>query len=644
MKLTRLFTTNVIESDSTVESSGGKGHNLIKMRLEDGLNVPAGLIVPTEVCNAYREAGENGKAVLMNEIINQVMDDLETHVWPESTHKLVSVRSGAPVSMPGMMDTVLNVGAGYVDSGLKKTLKQDCRKRFVDMYADVVMGHKGKITNHPEWLASIQNHIPELRDVIRNCIEAVFKSWDNERAVHYRNMNGISHDMGTAVVIQSMVFGNFNNKSGSGVLFSRNPSTGEKKLFGEFLVNAQGEDVVAGTATPMPLEEMQAWNSGCFHALATVAKQLEAKYRDMQDIEFTIQDEVVYILQTRNGKRTPRAEIQIALDLLQEELIEDLGERVKQGTFSKLRQPTLPADFNDPVIATGIAAGGYFAAGRAVFSVEQALAANEPVILVAEETTPDDIKGMEKAAGILTFKGGATSHAAVVARGMNKPCVVGCQAAEETIQAAMGSNFYVLIDGQTGDVRLSDSPYNMTFSTALPVDLLGPLFELCIDETDWVQVDSYEEAIALEDYIYKVGIPVEGLSGDELADLADRFDKVVLINPERTDRVSDFLGTPELSEMDCARELDEAIANNPAMDNCLFDSGDWVTSNVAQPYKTMADVMDADFVGYIEKDFIENVMGGMETFELISEQLGLSARVLDMDSALTILEKRIQIG
>lgn len=642
MNLTRLFTDNIIADDSTVDSSGGKGHNLVLMK-QDGLNVPSGVIVPTEVCNLYRKGDPMQKANLMSQVTDAVMADLENHVWPDATHKLVSVRSGAPVSMPGMMDTVLNVGSGYIDDTLEDALKTDCRKRFVDMYADVVMQHKGKVDNHAEWLASIKKHIPELRDVIRNSIEAVFNSWDNERAIHYRKMNDISDEMGTAVIIQSMVFGNNNDQSGSGVLFSRNPDSGENTVMGEWLVNAQGEDVVAGTETPLPLIEMKAWNKKVYKELLKITAGLEAKNADMQDIEFTIQDGELFILQTRKGKRTPFAEIKIALDLLEEGMIKELGERVSAGTFTKLRQPMLPKGFKHPVAATGIAAGGYLATGKAAFSVKDVLSSNEPTILVAEETTPEDIKGMEKAAGILTFKGGATSHAAVVARGMNKTCVVGCDVSEQML-TNMGASFYVLIDGQKGDVYLSDEPFEIDLSGSIPVDLLGPLFELAIDESDWVEVESYDEAIALEDYIYKVGIPVEGLTGDELADLADRFDKVVLINPERSDRVSEFLGTPEPTEMNNARELDEAITNNPAMENVFFDSGDWVTSNVAKPYKTMADVMNPDFIGYIEKDFILNVMGDMETFEQISEQLGLSARVVEMESALSILENRIKIG
>lgn len=637
MKLVRNFTGNVLKTDSTINSSGGKGHNLIKMKL-DGLNVPSGLVVPTEVCNKYRVATAAGQAKILEQVVEAVMDELEKNVYPESETRLLSIRSGAPVSMPGMMDTILNVGAGYQDDGLAKALKADCRRRFVEMYASVVMGHTQKIEDPVQWMDTIKKHIPEMRDIIKNSIEAVWKSFDNERAVHYRKMNSIPNDMGTAVVIQSMVFGNFNKKSGSGVMFTRNPNTGENLVFGEFLTNCQGEDVVAGTTTAPPISEMKKWNSKVYNELVKIGKGLEKKNKDMQDIEFTVENGELFILQTRSGNRSAYAEIKIALDLLDEGIIEELGERVKTGTFMKLRVPTLPEDFKAPVTAKGIGSGGYFATGKAAFSTAEVLAANEPVILVAEETTPDDIKGMEKAAGILTYKGGATSHAAVVARGMNKPCVVGCNDAEDQ------DGDYVLIDGQTGNVYFSDEAFDLEFNTNIPVDLLGDLFEVAITEADWIKVDNYDEALTLEDYIYKVGVPVDDLTPDQLADLADRFDKVILLNPERKDRVSEFLGNANPEELDNARQLDETICNNPAMGNVFFESGTWTTDQVAKPYKTMADVMNPDFIGYIEKDFVENIMGDMETFEKISEQLGLSSRVVDMESALGLLEKRINIG
>ena len=643
MNLINLFTSGQIVSKSTVNSNGGKGHNLIEMK-KSGLNVPTGLVIPTEVCNQYRKSNDVGKALILDEVMDAVMDALDKHIYPESVHKLVSIRSGAPISMPGMMDTLLNVGAGYEDSGLASDLKADCRRRFVEMYADVVMGHEGKIKDPVKWMKTIKKHIPELQEIIRNSIEAVWKSFDNERCTHYRKMNKIPNDMGTAVIIQSMVFGNFNDNSGSGVMFTRNPDSGANKIFGDFLTNCQGEDVVAGHITAPPISEMKKWNIDLYNDLIKIGEGLEKKNKDMQEIEFTIEDGELFILQTRNGLRSSYAEIRIALDLLDEGIIEELGERITDGTFMKLRVPVLPADFKKKAIAKGIGSG-YFATGKAAFSVKEVMDSNEPTILVAEETTPDDIKAMEKAEGILTFRGSATCHAAVVARGMNKPCVVGCVDVEAAFSDAsnISSNTYVLIDGQTGEVYLSDKPFDLDFSTNIPVELLGSLFEVAITQDDWIMVDNYEEALSLEDYIYKIGVPVEGLSSEELVYLADLFDKVVLINPERNDKVSDFLGTPNPAAMDSARELDSSITDND-LGNVFFDSGTWVTSNVAKPYKTMADVMNPDFIGYIEKDFIDTVMGDAETFEKISEQLGLSARVVAMESALGLLEKRIHIG
>jgi len=448
-------------------------------------------------------------------------------------------------------------------------------------------------------------------------------------------MNKIPNDMGTAVVIQSMVFGNYNDNSGSGVMFTRNPNTGAKEIFGDFLTNCQGEDVVAGAITAPPISEMKKWNSKLYNELVKIGEGLELKNKDLQEIEFTVEDGVLSILQTRNPLRSSYAEIKIALDLLEEGVIEELGDRITEGTFMKLRVPVLPADFKKKANAKGIGSGGYFATGKAAFSVKEVMESAEPTILVAEETTPDDIKAMEKAEGILTFKGSATCHAAVVARGMNKPCVVGCPDVEDDF--AFGTFSYVLIDGQTGEVYLSEMPFDLEFNTNIPVELLGSLFEVAITEEDWIMVHNYEEALSLEDYIYKIGVPVEGLTSEELIDLAERFDKVVLINPERRDKVSDFLGEPNPEGMENARELDSHIGDYN-LENVFFDSGTWVTSNVAKAYKTMADVMNPDFIGYTEKDFIDNVMGDAETFEKISEHCpkcgGLSWIKFEEDSVM----------
>ena len=317
MNLINLFTSGQIDTKSTINTNGGKGHNLIEMK-RSGINVPTGLVIPTAICNQYRADNETGKTLLLDQVTDAVMEALDTHVYPESAHKLVSIRSGAPVSMAGMMDTLLNVGAGYHDKDLHKELKADCRRRFVEMYADVVMEHKGKIEDPVKWMKTIKKHIPEIRDIIRNSIQAVWDSFDNERCVHYRKMNKIPNDMGTAVVIQSMVFGNYNDNSGSGVMFTRNPNTGAKEIFGDFLTNCQGEDVVAGAITAPPISEMKKWNSKLYNELVKIGEGLELKNKDLQEIEFTVEDGVLSILQTRNPLRSSYAEIKIALDLLEE--------------------------------------------------------------------------------------------------------------------------------------------------------------------------------------------------------------------------------------------------------------------------------------------------------------------------------------
>ncbi len=637
----KLFTAKNNETESTVELSGGKGHNLIQMK-RNGFNVPSGLIIPTSVCNQYRTlTAPNTKAYFMDNLVDEVMQALGEHVWPESPHKLISIRSGAPVSMPGMMDTLLNVGAGYEDADLPADLQADCRRRFVEMYADVVMNHEGKIEDPAKWLKAIITIIPSLSDIIKNSIEAVFKSWDNERAAYYRRMNNIPEDMGTAVVLQSMVFGNMNESSGSGVLFTRNPSNGNKVIMGEFLINCQGEDVVAGTSTPMPLDQMKTWNGNIYNELLNTAAKLEEKAKDMQDIEFTIQDGELFILQTRNGKRTPRAEVQIALDLLEEGKIVGLGERIKAGTFSKLREPTLPESFNMAHSVTGIPAGGYFATGKAAYSQAEVLVTNEPTILVTEETTPNDIKGMAKAQGILTLKGGATSHAAVVARGMNKPCVVGVGGI--VTQLIGKGEAYVLISGQTGQVWFSDKPFDLDLESKIPMELLADLFALVLKKKDWVEVKNMQEAENMRHFITRVCIPVAGLGYSDIIRLSEVFDKVVLLNPERSDRLSTFIGTPEMPAMSAARKIDAWLANE-GPSNVLFDSGAWVTSTAAKPFKTMKDVLDPQFIGYLTNEFLDTVLGGPEVIVELDKTLKLKDRVLLKIDPLEALEIRVKIG
>ncbi len=435
------------EGDPTASSEiwGGKGAGLMRMAA-DGLPVPPGFTITTAACNAYKAHGN----VLIDAIMDEVAPQLEWLKAHFGYMPLLSVRSGARVSMPGMMDTILNVGisnANLVEwsDRLNPTAALDSYRRLLMMLGDTALGiHKDEfaLSDEVELADAITAYeqvyskhgfdppgllVPQLRAAI----EAVFKSWDSDRAKEYRKQNKIPDDWGTSVTIQSMVFGNMNDKSGSGVLFSRNPSTGEPGLYGEFLPNAQGEDVVAGTHTPIPVQQMKAMGWGKVYAeLDCIAKSLETTRKDMQDMEFTVQGGTLYMLQTRNGKRSAQAAFRIAHDLHDEGLItyDEMLARITREQFKVIKRPQIDPAFKAKPVMTGIAGSMGVAVGKVVFSSEAAVkhAANGPVILVATETTPEDIAGMFAAVGILTKTGGATSHAAVVARGMDKPCVVGC--------------------------------------------------------------------------------------------------------------------------------------------------------------------------------------------------------------------------
>jgi phosphohistidine swiveling domain-containing protein len=395
---------------------------------------------------------------------------------------LVSVRSGAKFSMPGMMDTILNVGLKHSNEHWQEWLERlgvdcvcDSWNRLLEMYGSVVNGIPREKFNGKGWgerelfyKLEVGKEFPDVVQQLKGAIEAVFKSWNNERAKTYRKLNDIADDLGTAVVVQAMVFGNMNDKSCTGVLFSRDPSTGFNETRGEFLVNAQGEDVVAGTRTPEPLSGIMKWNEdiGC-EILETVSK-LEQEYRDMVDVEFTVQDGVLYILQCRVGKRTAQAAIKIAVDLVKEGVIDksDVASRVTYKQYLAATRAVIDPEWKkqNPAHGKGIPASNGVAKGVAVFSSEAALKCKEPCILVAKETTPDDIEGMNAAVGILTATGGATSHAAVVARGMDKVCVVGCSDLEHAatgswfVKTDQGAVSYVIsescsivIDGETGE-------------------------------------------------------------------------------------------------------------------------------------------------------------------------------------------------
>jgi len=488
------------------ELLGGKGANLSEM-ISLGLPVPQGFTVTTEACTQYYSDGEIINDSIQNEIM-QYIDKLEGIAGKKfgdaSNPLLVSVRSGSRASMPGMMDTILNLGLNdtVVEAMAAKSgnprWAYDCYRRFIQMYSDVVMEvgkkyfeelidemkHKKNITDDIDLTA---DDLKELAHQFKNeykvklgedfpndpktqlmgAIKAVFRSWNNPRAISYRRMYDIPGDWGTAVNVQEMVFGNLGDTSGTGVAFTRNPATGEKKLFGEFLMNAQGEDVVAGIRTPKNIAELKNVMPSAYDDFVKICDKLEGHYRDMQDMEFTIEDRKLFMLQTRNGKRTAAAALKIACDLVDEGAISDKDAvlMIDAKSLDALLHPQFDADSLKAAVpvGTGLAASPGAATGRAVFTAEDAkkwAEDGEKVILVRLETSPEDIEGMNAAQGILTVRGGMTSHAAVVARGMGTCCVAGCGAIkmdEENKKFELGGKVYnegdwISLDGSTGHI------------------------------------------------------------------------------------------------------------------------------------------------------------------------------------------------
>ncbi len=489
---------------------GGKGANLAEMTLLD-IPVPPGFTITTDTCAEYYTHGETMPEGLAEEIQHNLalLERMTGKKFgDEKNPLLVSVRSGAAVSMPGMMDTVLNLGLndkaveGLAEKSGNKRFALDAYRRFINMYGNVVLGMSHSNFEHEmgalkkakgvdldteldaDALAElVQRYKAIVRkktnkdfpqdplDQLNGAILAVFGSWNNERAIKYRKINNIIGLTGTAVNVQAMVFGNFGDGSGTGVCFSRDASTGENYFYGEFLMNAQGEDVVAGIRTPDPLSKLEQVQPKQYAELVAIKNQLEKHYRDMQDIEFTIEEEVLYILQTRNAKRTGRASVQIAVDMVSEGLIskEEAILRVSSDHLDQLFHPMIDAkrrkEFS--VIAKGLNASPGAATGQVVFSAEDAerwVEQGKKVLLVRQETSPEDIGGMNVAQGILTATGGMTSHAAVVARGMGRPCVVGCRELhiEGKTLTIGGQSFNegdaFTIDGNTGEVFIGVLP------------------------------------------------------------------------------------------------------------------------------------------------------------------------------------------
>ncbi|MCK4353536.1 pyruvate, phosphate dikinase [candidate division WOR-3 bacterium] len=517
MKYIYFFGADKAEGNASLKNTlGGKGSNLHEMtRL--GMPVPPGFTISTDVCRYYYSHNKSYPKGLREEVIQNLakVESVMGRKFGASNNPLLfSVRSGARVSMPGMMDTVLNIGLN--DETIKGLIKQtqdprfayDCERRLIQMYGGVVLGvphtefenllterkEEKKVSQDTELTAKDwQELISQYKIIIKKythhefpsnpidqlwgAISAVFESWDTKRAIEYRRINAIPDDWGTAVNVQAMVYGNMGENSATGVAFTRNPATGENVFYGEWLRNAQGEDVVAGIRTPHPINIFQKGDSkavsleeempAIYNELLKIRKKLEQHYLDMQDIEFTAEKGKLWMLQTRNGKRTPLSAVKVAVDMAKERLIteqEAVG-RVEPSDIDFLLHPIIDPKAKIEVISQGLPASPGAASGKVVFSPEEAVALkekNEPSILVRFETSPEDIAGMASCEGILTQRGGMTSHAAVVARGMGKPCIVGCESITIDYKAqefyTKGKNTtiakgdFITIDGGTGRV------------------------------------------------------------------------------------------------------------------------------------------------------------------------------------------------
>ncbi|WVZ98489.1 hypothetical protein U9M48_043927 [Paspalum notatum var. saurae] len=533
------------------ELLGGKGANLAEMA-SIGLSVPPGFTVSTEACQQYQEAGRSLPQGLWEEImegLEWVEEYMGARLGDPQRPLLLSVRSGAAVSMPGMMDTVLNLGLNdEVAAGLAAKsgdrFAYDSFRRFLDMFGNVVMDiphalfeeklehmkeAKG-VSNDTDLTASdLKELVDQYKQVyieakgepfpsdpkkqLELAVLAVFNSWESSRAKKYRSINNITSLRGTAVNVQCMVFGNMGNTSGTGVLFTRNPNTGEKKLYGEYLINAQGEDVVAGIRTPEDLDAMKDQMPQAYEELVENCKILESHYKEMQDIEFTVQENRLWMLQCRTGKRTGKGAVKIAVDMVNEGLVEPRQaiKMVEPGHLDQLLHPQFenPAAYKDQVIATGLPASPGAAVGQIVFTAEDAEAAHaqgKAVILVRTETSPEDVGGMHAAVGILTARGGMTSHAAVVARGWGKCCVSGCASvrvndAEKTVvigDKVLSEGEWLSLNGSTGEVILGKQPLS-------PPALSGDLgtFMAWVDEVRQLKVmanaDTPEDALTARD-------------------------------------------------------------------------------------------------------------------------------------------------
>jgi pyruvate,orthophosphate dikinase len=552
-----LFSAEKTEGNKEMKDLlGGKGANLAEM-CAIGLNVPPGFTVTTKACLDYEKNKRAINDVIRTQVLSAIAESerLTGKKFGDNTNPLLfSVRSGARASMPGMMDTVLNLGLndnsvlGMAKLTNNERFAWDSYRRFIQMYANVVMDfnvsllestledlkeargvHEDtKLTaNDLKELVVVYKRIileetgesfpTEPMEQLWRAIAAVFNSWNNPRAIKYREIYDIPHDWGTAVNVQAMVFGNMGDECATGVCFTRDPSTGERKFFGEYLINAQGEDVVAGIRTPQPINNFSKNDSNknfktleeampqAFNELTTVYKKLEAHYKDMQDIEFTIENKKLYILQTRNGKRTAAAGIKIAVDLVSEGILtkQEALLRINPEDLNQLLHPRLDPKANKKIIAKGLPASPGAGAGVIAFTSERAHFLNEEgkkVILVRQETSPEDIAGMVASQGILTARGGMTSHAAVVARGMGKPCIAGCSA--------------LYIDYSTGTLTVDGKKYKE--GDSLTIDgATGEVIEGIVPTIDAAITDDFATFMKWSDEFRKLGIRTNADTPDD---------------------------------------------------------------------------------------------------------------------------------
>ncbi len=626
---------------------GGKGANLAEMT-KLGMPIPQGFTVTTEACTDYYASGKK----ITDEIQNQIFDALS---WLEEENGkkfgdtedplLVSVRSGARASMPGMMDTILNLGLNdiSVEGFAKKTgnarFAYDSYRRFIQMFSDVVMevpkSFFEKIIDEVKEEKGVKFDIEldadDMKELIARfkavykeamngeefpqdpkvqlmeSVKAVFRSWDNPRAIVYRRMNDIPGDWGTAVNVQTMVFGNMGLTSGTGVAFTRNPSTGEKGIYGEYLINAQGEDVVAGVRTPQPISKLAEDLPECYEQFMELAMNLEKHYRDMQDMEFTIQEGKLYFLQTRNGKRTAQSALQIACDLVDEGMIteEEAVTRIEAKSLDQLLHPTFDKDAlaAGEKIGSALPASPGAAAGKVYFTAEEAKAAHEKgerVVLVRLETSPEDIEGMHAAEGILTVRGGMTSHAAVVARGMGTCCVSGCGEItidEEAKVFELGGHKivegdYISLDGSTGNIYLGDIK-------TVPASLTGNFGRLMEWADKYRTLKVRTNADTPEDTKNAVNLGAEGIG---LCRTEHMF-----FDPERIPKIRRMIVSDTVEERQAA--LDELIP---------YQKGD---------FKAMFEVLEGRpmIVRYIDPPLHEFVPTDPEDIKALADDMGLTA-------------------